>query len=201
MAGVHGNDQELGRLGGNRPPYRGRSLPGCPFCAFAQKRPCAARRATRASVTHSAQIPILGVTARVTVALTLSAGHPPFSSCRGSELLAGQWMAALSAFLPARENPAEAWMHEPFALPSEADLRHAIDVRDLLDMLSASSAAFCPKTPERECAWKRSAASSRLWSCLSGELSLEAFCMPCTAVSSEVVWLGLLPAGQSVTAV
>lgn len=55
--------------------------------------------------------------------------------------LAGQWMAALSAFLPAGENPVEAWMRDPFALPPEADLRHAADLGELLDILGAPPAA------------------------------------------------------------
>jgi hypothetical protein len=55
--------------------------------------------------------------------------------------LAGEWMAALSVFLPAGENPVEAWMRDPFALPPEADLRHAVDLGDLLDILGAPSAA------------------------------------------------------------
>jgi hypothetical protein len=55
--------------------------------------------------------------------------------------LTGEWMAALSAFLPARENPVEAWLRDPFALPSEADLRHAIDLGHLLDILGVPSAA------------------------------------------------------------
>jgi hypothetical protein len=50
-------------------------------------------------------------------------------------------MAALSAFLPAGENPAEAWMRDPFALPPEADLRHAVNLGNLLDVLGAPSAA------------------------------------------------------------
>lgn len=55
--------------------------------------------------------------------------------------LAGQWMAALTAFLPASENPAEAWLLDPFALPPEADLRHSTDLGSLLDMLGAPPAA------------------------------------------------------------
>lgn len=55
--------------------------------------------------------------------------------------LTGQWMAALSVFLPAGENPVEAWMRDPFALPPEAGLRHAVDLGELLDMLGAPSAA------------------------------------------------------------
>jgi hypothetical protein len=53
--------------------------------------------------------------------------------------LAGHWMAALSVFLPAGDNPVEAWMRDPFTLPPEADLRHAADLGDLLDMLGAPS--------------------------------------------------------------
>jgi hypothetical protein len=49
--------------------------------------------------------------------------------------LAGEWMAALTMFLPIGENPVEAWMREPFDLPPEADLRHAVDLGDLLDLL------------------------------------------------------------------
>jgi 8-oxo-dGTP diphosphatase len=55
--------------------------------------------------------------------------------------LAGQWMAALSAFLPAAPDPVEAWMRAPFALPPQADLRHAGDLDDLLDMLGAPAVA------------------------------------------------------------
>jgi hypothetical protein len=55
--------------------------------------------------------------------------------------LVGEWLAALSAFLPAGENPVEAWMRDPFALPPEADLRHAIDLGNLLDLLGAPSVA------------------------------------------------------------
>jgi hypothetical protein len=55
--------------------------------------------------------------------------------------LVGEWMAALSAFLPAGEDPVETWMRDPLALPPEADLRHATDLGDLLDMLGAPSVA------------------------------------------------------------
>jgi len=55
--------------------------------------------------------------------------------------LSGQWMAALSVFLPAGENPVEMWMRDPFALLPEADLRYAVELDDLLDMLGAPSAA------------------------------------------------------------
>jgi hypothetical protein len=55
--------------------------------------------------------------------------------------LTGEWMAALSAFLPAGENPVERWMRDPFALPPTADLWHAVDLGDLLDMLGVPSAA------------------------------------------------------------
>jgi hypothetical protein len=58
-----------------------------------------------------------------------------------SSELAGEWMAVLSAFLPAGEDPVEAWMRDPFALPPEADLRHATDLGDLLDLLGAPSVA------------------------------------------------------------
>jgi hypothetical protein len=55
--------------------------------------------------------------------------------------LAGQWMAALSAFLPAGEDPAGTWLRDPFALPPEADLCHAADLGNLLDLLGAPPAA------------------------------------------------------------
>jgi 8-oxo-dGTP diphosphatase len=55
--------------------------------------------------------------------------------------LVGQWMAALSVFLPAGPDPLEAWMRQPFALPPQADLLHADDLHDLLDKLGAPSAA------------------------------------------------------------
>ena len=55
--------------------------------------------------------------------------------------LTGQWIAALSAFLPAGENPVEAWMRDPFALPPEAGLQHAAGLGELLGMLGAPSAA------------------------------------------------------------
>jgi hypothetical protein len=52
-----------------------------------------------------------------------------------------EWMAALTAFLPAGDDPVITWMRDPFALPTEADLRHAADLGDLLDMLGAPPAA------------------------------------------------------------
>jgi hypothetical protein len=55
--------------------------------------------------------------------------------------LACEWMAALTAFLPAGEDPVMAWLLDPFALPPEADLRHSADLGDLLDMLDAPPAA------------------------------------------------------------
>ncbi len=48
---------------------------------------------------------------------------------------------ALSAHLPDGEDPFEAWLLEPFNLPAAADLRHAGDLGELLDMLDAPAAA------------------------------------------------------------
>jgi hypothetical protein len=55
--------------------------------------------------------------------------------------LTGQWMAALSAFLPTAEDPVEAWMRDPFALPPKTDLQHATDLSELLEILGAPRAA------------------------------------------------------------
>jgi hypothetical protein len=52
-----------------------------------------------------------------------------------------EWLAALSAHLPDGEDPFEAWLLEPFNLPAAADLRHAGDLGELLDMLDAPAAA------------------------------------------------------------
>ena len=54
---------------------------------------------------------------------------------------ASEWLAALHAFLPESEDPFEAWLHEPFKVPSEADLHHATNLGVLLDMLGAPSVA------------------------------------------------------------
>jgi hypothetical protein len=50
---------------------------------------------------------------------------------------ASEWLAALHPFLPASEDPIEAWLLEPFNLPEAADLHHATDLGGLLDMLNA----------------------------------------------------------------
>ena len=55
--------------------------------------------------------------------------------------LAGEWLVALLAFLPESEVPLGAWLHEPFAVRPEADLRHASDLEVLLDLLDAPSSA------------------------------------------------------------
>src|SRR5215471_10563789 len=55
---------------------------------------------------------------------------------------AGEWLAALRAFLPQDENPILSWFLDPFGLPPEADLHHAGDLGTLLDLLGA------PPTPE-----------------------------------------------------
>ena len=55
--------------------------------------------------------------------------------------LAGEWLVALQAFLPESEDPLAAWLHEPFAVRPEADLRHAIDLEVLLNLLDAPSSA------------------------------------------------------------
>jgi hypothetical protein len=54
---------------------------------------------------------------------------------------ASEWLAALQAFLPESEDPIEAWLNDPFNLPSAADLHHASDLRVLLDMLDAPAAS------------------------------------------------------------
>src|SRR5262249_55235282 len=53
-----------------------------------------------------------------------------------SELI-GEWLAALHAFLPESDDPIEAWLREPYDLPPAADLHHASDLGELLDMLGA----------------------------------------------------------------
>jgi hypothetical protein len=55
--------------------------------------------------------------------------------------LVGEWLVALHALLPGGEDPLEAWLHEPFAVPAEADLHHARDLGVLLDLLDAPSSA------------------------------------------------------------
>jgi hypothetical protein len=55
--------------------------------------------------------------------------------------LAGEWLAALRAFLPESEDSLEAWLHAPFDLPQTADLQHASDLGVLLDMLAAPPVA------------------------------------------------------------
>lgn len=54
---------------------------------------------------------------------------------------ASEWLAALHEFLPASEDPIEAWLLEPFGLPAVADLHHAADLGALLDMLGAPTVA------------------------------------------------------------
>jgi hypothetical protein len=55
--------------------------------------------------------------------------------------LAGEWLVALHASLPQSEDPLAAWLHEPFAVSPDADLRHATDLEELLDLLDAPSSA------------------------------------------------------------
>jgi hypothetical protein len=58
--------------------------------------------------------------------------------------IAGEWMTALIAFLPSgadEEDRVAAWMADSYGLPADADLRHAVDLGELLDMLGAPSAA------------------------------------------------------------
>ena len=54
---------------------------------------------------------------------------------------ASEWLAALTAHLPDGEDQFEAWLLEPFNLPEAADLLHASDLGELLDMLGAPVAA------------------------------------------------------------
>ena len=54
---------------------------------------------------------------------------------------ASEWLAALHAFLPASEDPLEAWLAKPFSLAAVADLQHSRDLGTLLDMLGAPSVA------------------------------------------------------------
>ena len=55
--------------------------------------------------------------------------------------LTGEWLVALHAFLPESEDPLEAWLHEPYSVPAEADLHHAGDLGALLDLVNAPSSA------------------------------------------------------------
>jgi hypothetical protein len=55
--------------------------------------------------------------------------------------LASEWLIALHAFLPVSEDPLEAWLQEPFGVPVEADLHHAVDLGVLLDLVDAPSSA------------------------------------------------------------
>jgi len=55
--------------------------------------------------------------------------------------LASEWLAALHAFLPASEDPLDAWLEAPYGVPAEADLHHAGDLGALLDLVDAPSSA------------------------------------------------------------
>jgi hypothetical protein len=55
--------------------------------------------------------------------------------------LASEWLVALHAFLSASEDPLEAWLQDPFGVPAEADLHHAVDLGTLLDLIDAPSSA------------------------------------------------------------
>jgi hypothetical protein len=55
--------------------------------------------------------------------------------------LASEWLVALHAFVPASEDPLEAWLRDPFGVPAEADLHHAGDLGALLDLIDAPSSA------------------------------------------------------------
>jgi hypothetical protein len=71
-----------------------------------------------------------------------SAGHPERAVIMSE--LTGEWMSALTAFLPPGEDSEDrvlAWMGDPYELPPAADLRSSADLGTLLDMLGASPAA------------------------------------------------------------
>jgi hypothetical protein len=69
-------------------------------------------------------------------------GHPERAFIMSE--ITGEWMSALTAFLPPGANVEDrvlAWMGAPYALPVAAGLRASASLGDLLDLLSAPPVA------------------------------------------------------------
>jgi hypothetical protein len=86
----------------------------------------------------SCQCPVPVTRQQVGRLLAVALMHPAWAVAYS--VLAAEWVAARSAFLPQGDDPVAAWLRAPFDVPPEAGLRHAAGLDALLDGMGAPAA-------------------------------------------------------------